>query len=566
MFTTRDAGAKKGDTEIMKLRSSTGRKLKYGGVSAALTALIIAVIIIVNVIFSALTQKFMWYVDLTPELLYSLSDEALTLIEKGDDKFDTLSPIEMVDSIREEKKAENADFDDRSLMINIYFCDDPDNINSNSTQRYVHHTALELADKFPDHINVEYLDVVRNPSSVDKFRVNSLTPINTTSVIIEFGTEYRVRTLKSFYTYNSSEDTEPWAYNGEKAFASSILAVTRAEAPIACITTNHGETMSEQFLQTIVDAGYEIKTLDLSAQQIPEKCRLIVVHNPLSDFDTAGSDNEITKLDKFLDGTNSLMVFMNPDSAPLPEFEEYLTEWGIAFDRTGDAAHRVMDSSQALTPDGYTFKGEYVTVGGAASLTEDLRSRGVPQSMIFKNAMSISYTYENAHYTPEDSSSGKAEYDYGSYYVDGTSRTIHDLFVTSSKAQAFSNGQLINSATEEKPLKLMTMSIESRTTQESNYTTVNEASYVIACGSTDFTSGELLQSSAYGNTDFLLTALRAIGREPVPVGLMPKPFADYDIDTVTTAEATQYTLVLALVPLFAASITGVVIIIRRKNR
>ena len=77
---------------------------------------------------------------------------------------------------------------------------------------------------------------------------------------------------------------------------------------------------------------------------------------------------------------------------------------------------------------------------------------------------------------------------------------------------------------------------------------------------------ELLQSGAYGNTDFYLTALRAIGREAVPVGLEFKPFSDDTIDTVTTAEATQYTVWLAVVPAVAALATGIVVIVRRKNR
>lgn len=86
----------------MKMKASTGRKLRYGGMSLALTALIIAVIVIVNVIFSALAQKFMWYGDLTPELLYTISDNALKIIETGDEEFGTQSPIERVDAIRAE--------------------------------------------------------------------------------------------------------------------------------------------------------------------------------------------------------------------------------------------------------------------------------------------------------------------------------------------------------------------------------------------------------------------------------------------------------------------------------
>lgn len=564
----------------MKMKASTGRKLRYGGISALLTALVIAVVIIVNVIFSALAQKYLWYADLTPELLYTLSDDALDIIENGDDKFDTLSPIEMVDKVREEKLAADPTFDPSSLMINIIFCDDPDTLDANSAQKYVHYTALELEEKFPDHINVEYYNIIRNPSSVSRFKTNSLSQIYTTSVIIEFGTEYRIREIRSFFTFSESTDEEPWAYNGEKAFTSSILAVTRAESPIACITVNHGEAFTDyDFASTLVDAGYIVQELDLAHQEIPEKCRLIVVFNPISDFsviDGVSEIDEIDKLDEFLDGTNSMMVFMDPETDRLENFEEYLEEWGISFDRYTDAggqeiSHLIKDSSQSLTTDGYTFKAEYVTTGVGGTLTKDMRSRPVAQSVIFSNAMSISYSdvYAPTHYTPEEGSTDEndVEYDYASYSQDGTYRSIYDVFTTSANAEAYAGSSTpVERATEANRLKLMTVSVEDRTTQEDNYSTISEASYVVACGSTEFASSTMLQSNSYGNTDFLLTALRAIGREPVPVGLEFKPFADDTIDTVTTSEATQYTVVLAVVPAVIAAVTGIVIIVRRKNR
>ena len=64
----------------------------------------------------------------------------------------------------------------------------------------------------------------------------------------------------------------------------------------------------------------------------------------------------------------------------------------------------------------------------------------------------------------------------------------------------------------------------------------------------------------------MLSALQMSGREPVPVGLDFKKFANYEIQSITTEQATQYTLVLTLVPVFAALIAGVVVIVRRKNR
>lgn len=557
----------------MKTTSSAGRKLRYGSLSVILTALIIAAVILVNVIFSALAQRFMWYVDLTPPLEFTLSEEAKSIVEKGDAKFESDSPIEMVQKFREETGNDD-------LKINIIFCTDPDTLEGNETQKHVYWTAKQLQAAFSDYIDVQTYNIIKEPSSVSRFKTNSLSKIYTTSVIIECGTEFRIRELRSFYTFDTEDSDTPWAYNGEKAFVSSILAVTRAESPIACITTNHGEafdTETAEFVTTLYDAGYVIQELDLKTQEIPEKCRLIVVFDPKSDFsviDGVSEIDEIAKLDAYLDNSNSLMVFMNPDTQKLPNFEEYLEEWGIAFNRTVDAggiesSHLVKDSSQALTTDGYTFIAEYAIGGAGSKLTEDMRSRPVPQKMIFKHAMSLSYTYNPATYVPDDTASSDAvRYNYGSYSENGTYRNIYDVFVTSENAVAYAGSTTtpIQKATANEPIKLMTVTVEDDVTQEDNYSTINEATYVLACGSTEIASSTLLQSNSYGNTDFFLTALRAIGREPVPVGLTFKPFADSTIDTITTADSTWYTVTFASVPALAALITGIVIIVRRKNR
>ncbi|MGM9684030.1 MAG: hypothetical protein ACI3XQ_10585 [Eubacteriales bacterium] len=219
-----------------------------------------------------------------------------------------------------------------------------------------------------------------------------------------------------------------------------------------------------------------------------------------------------------------------------------------------------------MTTDGYTLVSEYVTDGLGGSLTEEMRSRGVPKKVIFPNAMSISYSdrYSRAHYVDEEDET--ISYDYGSYYNDGVSRSIFNAFVTSKNAVAYANGIEAAKASDTDRFALMTVSMEDRTTQESNYTTVSEASYVIAFGSTDFASQKMLQSESYGNSDLLLSAFSIVGREPVPVGLDLKPFADSTIDTITSAEATQYTVVFAVIPVVASLVAGVIVIVRRKNR
>ena len=567
----------------MKMKASTSRKLRYGGVTAVLTALVIAAVIIFNVIFSALAGKLRWYVDLTPELLFTLSDECITLLENGDPSFsNSSSPIKKLDELRAEKRAADPNFKDEDLMIDIIFCDDPDAwLYESALQRYVYDTALQLQAEFPDHIRVRTHNIVWNPTAVSKYG-----EVTRTSVIVECGTEFRTRSLSNFYMTDTGSD-EPWAYNGEKIFASLILAVTRAESPIACLTTNHGESVPEELVLTLTNAGYKILPLDLAETSetdpdhnpIPEDCRLIVVFNPKTDFmvkDGVSEVDEIERLERFLDGTNSMMVFMSPETtSPLTNFESYLEEWGISYDRhstleggkTTYHPYMVKDSSQSLTVDGFTVVGEYYTQGMGGSMTKSMRENvSTPPSMVFPNAMSISFSsqFTPQHYVdPEDST---IQYDYATSSADGTYRSIYDVFVSSENAVAMANGQEIERATALNPLKLMTVSMEERNTQENDYDVINEASYVIACGTTDFAATNILQSPSYGNNRFLEYSLRVIGHEPVPVGLTQKPFGDYTIDTITTKEATQYTVVLTVIPAVLALGSGIFVLVRRKNR
>lgn len=572
----------------MNMKNFDKRKFRYASTSAIVTALIIAAIIVFNVIFSALGTKFLWYVDLTPELVFTLSDECFDLIENGDPSFEnSSSPIEMVEKFRTENKAYNeanglkegdAGWRDENVMIRIIFCDEIDAIEAEYFRKLVYNTALELEVEFPEYIEVVNYNVVRNPSAVSIYKKTANDYIPPSSVILTCGSEYRLYDIRSFFTFESTTSDTPWAYNAEKKFAAGILAVTRAESPIACIINNHGESLpSNAFVSSLEDAGYEVENINLAKEDIPENCRLLVICNPQSDFmvaDGISPVDEIEKLDKFLDRTNSLMVFMSPDSPVLKNLEEYLEEWGIVFDRyidnvTGVTYPKlVADSSNAAVGDvsGYTIFSEYVDVGMGATITESMRDVAVPPPVVFKNAMPITFSPLYELTRNENSEDETKSYNYASYYVDGVSRAIFDVFTTSSEAVAYANGSIVSRASENEPIKLMTVSVENRDTQESNYSTVSEASYVLAAASTEFLSHTLLDATSYGNNDVLLSACRAIGQEPVPVGLDPKPFSDSTIDTITSKDATTYTLVLTIIPALTALAVGVVIIVRRKNR
>ena len=565
----------------MKMKTDTGRKLRYGGVTAVLTAAIIAIVIIVNVIFSALAQKELWYSDLTPELIFTLSENCITLMNDGDSSFEkSTSPIKKIDEYRAAAKAADPNAKDEDIRINIIFCNDELTWTEDTAQRYVLETAKQLREEFPGYITIEYVDIIRNPTAVTKYG----SGVTTSSVIIECkndfddaADEFRVRALKSFYVFDTDDSETPWAYNGEKILAASILAVTRADTPVVALTYNHGEVLpGESFILTLANAGYDIMQIDLTTDEIPEDCRLIIVSSPSSDFwvaDGHSEADEIEKLDKFLDGDSSLMVFMDPNlTTRLTAFEDYLEEWGIKFDRqlvegtkNTYEPYRIQDNSKAIDPNGFEIIGNYVDYGLGGEITKELREMG--RKVVFPNVMSISYSDAVSIGGFKESEDGEILGDFGYMNVNSAYREIFDLFVSTDNAIAKvgQNTDPAETAKNGNNFKFMTITVEDNYIQESNYTTTTESSYVIATGCTEFALDEMLHGQ-YGNNMFLEYTLRVIAHEPVPVGLTFKPFGDYTIDTITTAEATTYTVVFSVVPLVLSFGIGIFVIVRRKYR
>ncbi|MBE6583918.1 MAG: hypothetical protein E7649_02895 [Ruminococcaceae bacterium] len=552
---------------------------------SVITAVVVLAVILLNIAVALLSDSFMWYVDTTSPryksaqtTVYSLSQECKSLIER-----DAIPGIEKVN-------AERAQRGEAAIKLKIIFCADKDKVEANELMRYVSFTARSLAKEFSHAIETEYINIAQNPSAVQKYKTNSAVTIYDTNVIVEFGTEYLVQNISSFY-YQDSGATNPWAYNGEQRLSAMIISLTQAESPICAITNNHGEELFDNegkvkekytsFLRLIEGAGYDVVFMDLEKDEIPENCRMMITFAPTSDFKAYGdlgenNVSEIEKLDKYLDESNAFFYICDRNTPYLASLEEYLEEWGVTVSRVEDAAktlenYAVKDLTNCTDAGaGNIMLGNYATAGTGASITKDMRSSMFLPKVLFSNATAL---------TPSDSywrtvkqaneTTGEEECIYYSYYRNGISRGMFDVFSTHSTAVAQIGGENYEVATEQRTFKLMTVTMEERLIQESNYNSINKASYVIALSSTDFVSNDILDSAAYGNTDVLLATLRNAGGEAMPARVELKPFYIYNISDKTvlaTAGVKEWTLCLSLIPLAIVSIVGVVITVRRKYR
>ena len=570
----------------MKNENGFGRKLRYGSTSLGITALVIALVLLVNVAFSAVFSQNHWFTDVTSEEIYTLSDSAKNLLDVT------------LESVNETRPEEDP------VEVDIIFCADPDQLYGSTMMRYVYYTALALEQAADGAIQVSTVDVVDNPSLVDDYRNNSYSAIYPTDVIVSSGTDFRIFPLKSFYTYDNVDATEPWAYSGEKKFLGGIIAVTCAEAPICALTTNHGEPFDPQtgeteyteFLNLIERAGYDLVFLDLEKDKIPENCRLIITFDPKEDFTTsfqagAGAVSEISKLDTFLSNAYSYMVFFNADTPRLDVLEEYLEEWGIAVNRyKGEDASgapvegtlEVLDPGHSMDTDGSLIIGTYQTGGLGASLTEDMRETGMSPKVLFRNAVSFSYSdsYKIVHRLA-DEESGTQAYSYGSYYKYEWPRSVYNVFCTGERAFAYAkaNGERLTDANGEdlvvdsfdpqNPYRLMTVTTHRRSISEGQgWTNVNDASYVCAVGSTDFVSNDVLSTDSYGNADALVGTLRVIGREVAPVGLKWVTIYQSGMNSkyYAPSDVTVWSAVLIATPAVVMLVAGIWVLAIKRRR
>lgn len=523
------------------------KKFRYGSVSLALTIVIIAAVILLNAVFTALSEKFLWYVDMTAEEIYTLSDEAK----------------ELLDSV------------DPDRNVTIIFCMPKDELEAEQTLRYPLYTVLEMVQAYKN-ISVKYVDCLTNPSAVAQYKESSGQAINGYSMIVTstfsaadpVTQEVKERTQSRVYSISSlyaKQNEEIVGYNGEQRLVSAILAVTQVETPVACYTMGHGETDSlvtsasgSPLLTLLYETGYEVKGIDLIKEDIPDNCRLLVIFNPKSDFvgeNLLGAVNEIGKLEKYLQTSRALMTFFNHETPVMENLESFLKDWGVEICRetVGDKTsnYLVKDAGQSFDVNGIINVAEYSKGGLGESITRQLQESNYPKSVVFKYATALKYssTYETIY----DDEQGCY---YGAYYSNGVSRDCYDVFTSTPKAVAEAHGNKVADG----PFKYMTVTREALTDETTGKTVY---SYVMACSSTDFASGYLTDTS-YGNHTVLTRACHAMGGVQKSVSLDCKYFADMEIKTIQAADANQYTIVLTVVPAALIFIAGVYIMVRRK--
>ncbi len=507
----------------MKHPMIRSRRMRYGSMTVYLTVALIAALVLFNAIFSALARYYTWYIDMTPDQLYSITDACRDQLQDA------------IDKAEEETGA--------PVKATIYFCEDYSKYEKGSVGYYIYNTAAQLKELYPDNVEVDWFDCWVEKKRAEELGVRASTNV----VLVIEGGGKRVFNQKEFFVFEGSNTTAPVGYDGERVFATTLASLIGKDRPLAMFTTNHEELFFDDTLMLALrDAGYDINWIDLYYADIPEECELLITYNPNNDFivsDGISETDEINKLNDFMARGGNMMVFMSASSPELPSFEKFLGEWGVSIGRTYDkeTGHpfnaMVKDTSVSLTADGFTIYGDYVKTGKGAEITKDLQSSSYVPHVVFSDATVL--------LAPESfAKQDEATYKNGS-------RTRSDIFVGSSKAEPWACGAKLEGYSD---LPLMTITQDSST-----------GGQVLVCSSIQFAGEKYLQSAVFGNFDALLSISREMGLEQVIYGLRYKPFASNKISSITTSQMLNWTLWLSITPAVVIAAAATFVLVRRKH-
>lgn len=489
--------------------------------SGVMTALVIAVVMVVNAILFTLTEAFGWQFSYTDKYDYSLSgttDELFAeAIEKG-------------------KK------------VKISFCMGEDEVSVHSTGSEVYTTVKNFAERYGDFIELDFINIITkqdengnlvNLSKYQKDMDGNENRILKTSIIFECGKNYRVITdnvtsagFATFFNLDSSLYVN--SYNGEEVVAAMISWVLADEHKTAYFTQYHGETAEISFSNLLVCAGYEVDTIDLRQNKVPDDCDLLVISNPTSDFEAAkegsGVIAELDKLEAYIERGGNILVTLDPYVKGLPVLEGVLAKHGIKFSTTELSDGRVVrnmikESSEAIMLDGFTFVADYSEAKIGAEIGETV-SKYSDGKVILRDASALEL-------------SGNAE----------------PVLLSSETARLEAGGTVVSRTGS------YAVAAASEYVTESG-----EVARIFVVPSIYLAVSDSLITNGYSNKDFIYSIFDVFyGAEGMPYGCNAVVYSSQILENLTMGTARLYTLIVLAIPAAIASV-GAVVIIRRKNR
>ncbi len=264
----------------------------HGGLySLAVTALVAAILLVLNIMVEALPKNITQY-DISASKLYSVTSNTkmvLNALEKD---------------------------------VSIYW------IVQDGEEDAILENLLDKYSSLSDRVTVTKKNPDTYPTFAEKYTDQE---VKNNSLVVECGDRSRFIALTDIYLNDNGMDPQYsgiTSFDGEGAITSAIDYVVNEEQPVLYLLEGHGEAeLPKPFAEQIRKSNIETKPFSLlSADGVPEDAACLMIHAPSSDY----SLEEVDLLRKYVAEGGKLFVAAGPTvDGFLPNLYELLSDFGV---------------------------------------------------------------------------------------------------------------------------------------------------------------------------------------------------------------------------------------------
>lgn len=510
---TEDTKAKKAKNKKSKPQKEKGkfkkfmksRKAKHGTVAMAITALVIVMVIVLNIIIGLLVNRF-------PDLELDLTSNNSFALQ--DDTIDYVSHL-------------NND-------VTVYILMEKDKFESQGTYFVQAQKMLnKMVSKSDGKMKIKYVDLTSNPSFTSNYpNVDWQSSSANNIVLVESGKQYKVLTLTDCFEY----DEQTYNYYGtysftgtkiEQAVVTAILNVTTDDKVVVDMIKGNNEQDYSSLKSLLENNAYQVNEVSLATGDFDKDAKVAIMYAPSVDLD----EKIVEKLSTWLsnDGKygRSLIYVPTADMGEMPNLDDFLKEWGMSIDRgyvfeTDETALVNANSPYAFT----VSYGDYYK--------DNLKNSKIP--VVVSESHAVNITDEN---------------------------TAHALLKTTNKA-----GVLPIDADKSWDYKDAITGNGENVAAEGVMTNEDKkSSKVVVFGSYVMFSDTIMQYNSFNNSAYFMNVINTIAdKEDVGITIESKSIDNTELGITDVATQNTMLVVFVIVIPIAILVAGFVFWLRRRNR
>lgn len=510
---TEDTKAKKAKNKKSKPQKEKGkfkkfmksRKAKHGTVAMAITALVIVMVIVLNIIIGLLVNRF-------PDLELDLTSNNSFALQ--DDTIDYVSHL-------------NND-------VTVYILMEKDKFESQGTYFVQAQKMLnKMVSKSDGKMKIKYVDLTSNPSFTSNYpNVDWQSSSANNIVLVESGKQYKVLTLTDCFEY----DEQTYNYYGtysftgtkiEQAVVTAILNVTTDDKVVVDMIKGNNEQDYSSLKSLLENNAYQVNDVSLATGDFDKDAKVAIMYAPSVDLD----EKIVEKLSTWLsnDGKygRSLIYVPTADMGEMPNLDDFLKEWGMSIDR--GYVFETDETALVNASSPYAF-----TVSYGDYYKDNLKNSKIP--VVVSESHAVNITDEN---------------------------TAHALLKTTNKA-----GVLPIDADKSWDYKDAITGNGENVAAEGVMTNEDKkSSRVVVFGSYVMFSDTIMKYNSFNNSAYFMNVINTIAdKEDVGITIESKSIDNTELGITDVATQNTMLVVFVIVIPIAILVAGFVFWLRRRNR